>query len=191
VGGEFILHTDHQVLKFIQSQHELNPQHAKWVEFLQSFHFVIDHKFGQMNKGAHALSRRYLLLSTLESKVLGFECIKDKYAQNQDFRVILEKCSSHAHGPFHLENGFLFIGNHLCIPKCRFRELLIHELHEGALAGHFGVEKTCSMLKEHHFWPKMSRDVEHFIKRCSTCQLAKDHIRPQGLCTPLPVPQGS
>jgi len=35
----------------------------------------------------------------------------------------------------------------------------------------------------------MSRDVEHFIKRCSTCQLAKDHIRPQGLYTSLPIPQ--
>ena len=67
---------------------------------------------------------------------------------------------------------------------------MIQELHGGALVGHFGVEKTCSMLKEHYFWPKMSRDVEHLIKRCSTCQLAKDHIRPQGLYTPLPVPQG-
>jgi len=63
-----------------------------------------------------------------------------------------------------LENSFLFKGNWLCIPKCGFRELLIQELHGGALAGHFGVEKTCSMLKEHYFWPKMSRDVEHSSK---------------------------
>ena len=36
VGGEFILHTDHQALKFIQGQHKLNPRHAKWVEFMLS-----------------------------------------------------------------------------------------------------------------------------------------------------------
>jgi len=78
-----------------------------------------------MNKGADALSRRCLLLSTLQSKVLGFECVKDMYAQDEDFKVILEKCSGHAHGPFHLEKGFLFKGNQLCIPKCGFRELLI------------------------------------------------------------------
>ena len=89
-----------------------------------------------------------------------------------------------------MENGFLFKGNRLCISKSGFRELLIQELHGGALAGHFGIEKTCSLLKEHYFWPKMSRDVEHFTKRCSTCQLAKDHIRPQGLYTALLVPQG-
>ena len=118
------------------------------------------------------------MLSTLESKVLGFECIKDMYAQDEDFKAILESYSSHAYESFHLENGFLFKGNRLCIPKCGFRELLIQELLGGALASYFGIEKTCSMLNEHYFWPKMSRDVGHFIKRCSTCQLAKDHVRP-------------
>ena len=66
VGGEFILHSDHEALKFIQGQHKLNPRHAKWVEYLQAFHFVIHHKSGHLNKGADALSRRYLLLSSLD-----------------------------------------------------------------------------------------------------------------------------
>ena len=60
VGGEFILHSDHEALKYIQGQHKLNPRHAKWVEYLQSFHFVIHHKAGKLNKGADALSRRHL-----------------------------------------------------------------------------------------------------------------------------------
>jgi len=25
------------------------------------------------------------------------------------------------------------------------------------------------MLKEHYYWPSMSIDMEHFMKRCSTC----------------------
>jgi len=29
VGGEFILHPDHEALKYIQGQHKLNPRHAK------------------------------------------------------------------------------------------------------------------------------------------------------------------
>ena len=190
VGGEFILHSDHEALKFIQGQHKLNPRHAKWVEYLQAFHFVIHHKSGQLNKGADALSRRYLLLSTLESKVLGFEIIKGLYVQDEDFKEIHEKCASHPHGLFHLDHGFLFKGTRLCIPRSGFRELLIQELHGGALAGHFGIEKTCSMLKEHYYWPSMSKDVEHYVKRCSTCQQAKSHSRPQGLYTPLPIPQG-
>ena len=141
-----------------------------------------------INKGADALSRRYLLLSALETKVLGFEIVKELYAQDEDLKEIFSKSSSHPHGPFHVHEGFLFKGVRLCIPKCGFRELLIQELHGGALAGHFGVEKTCSMLKEHYYWPKMSKDVEHFVKRCSVCQVAKSRVLPHGLYSPLPVP---
>ena len=31
VGGEFILHSNHEALMFIQGQHKLNLRHAKWV----------------------------------------------------------------------------------------------------------------------------------------------------------------
>ena len=160
-------------MKYIQGQHKLNPRHAKWVEYLQSFHFMIRHKAGKLNKGADALSRRYLFPAVLGSKVLGFEIVKDLYANDGDFKEIYEKSTKHAHSLFHLDGGFLFKGSWLCIPKCGFWELIIQELYSGALAGHFGVEKTISMLKEHYYWPKMSRDVEHVVSRCKVCQLAK------------------
>jgi len=48
-----------------------------------------------MNKGADALSRRYLLLSILETKVLGFEVIKGMYANDEDLKEIFVKSSSH------------------------------------------------------------------------------------------------
>ena len=188
VGGEFILHSDHEALKYIQGQHKLNPRHAKWVEYIQSFHFVIRHKAGKLNKGADALSRRHVLVSVLGTKVLGFEFIKDLYTQDEDFKELMEKSTPHAHGLFHQEAGFLFKGARLCVPKCGMRELLIREAHGGALAGHFGVEKTTSMLKEHYYWPKMSKDVEHIVRRCTVCQLAKSHVLPHGLYSPLPIP---
>jgi len=181
VGAEFMLHSDHEALKFIQGQHKLNPRHAKWVEYLQAFNFMIHHKAGRLNKGADALSRRYFLLLVLESKLLGFEIVKGMYINDKDFKEIHAKCASHPHGLFHIHEGFLFKGPWLCIHKCGFREWLIQELHGGALSGHFGVEKTCSMLKEHYYWPKMAKDVEHFIKRCLICHMAKSHVLPQGL----------
>jgi len=151
VGAEFILHSDHEALKFIQGQHKLNPHHAKWVEFVQAFNFMIHHKASKLNKGADALSRRYFLVLVLESKVLGFEIVKGMYTNDEDFKEIHAKCASHPHGLFHIQEGFLFKGSQLCTPKCGFRELLIQELHSGALAGHFRVEKTCSMLKEPYY----------------------------------------
>ena len=127
MGAEVILHSDHEALRFIQGQHKLNPRHAKWVEYLQSFHFVIRHKAGKLNKGADALSRRHLLLSVLGAKVLGFEVIKDLYAKDEDFKDTFEECVKRAHGLFHIEEGFLFKGARLCVPKCGFQELIIQE----------------------------------------------------------------
>ena len=86
-----------------------------------------------------------------------------------------------------LQDGFLFKGNRLCVPKHAIRELLIREAHGGGLAGHFGVTKTLEILKEHFFWPKMLQDVTNIVGKYVTCHMAKSSFKP-GLYTPLPVP---
>jgi len=57
IAAEFMLHSYHEALKYIQGKHKLNARHTKWVEYLQSFHFTIKHKSGKMNQGADVLSR--------------------------------------------------------------------------------------------------------------------------------------
>ncbi|CAL9132715.1 unnamed protein product, partial [Musa textilis] len=64
---QFVLHSDHEALKFISGQRKLNSRHAKWVEFLQSFSFVSKYKPGHINVVADALSRRYSMLAVLDS----------------------------------------------------------------------------------------------------------------------------
>ena len=54
---EFILHTDHEALKYLNSQSNVNKRHAKWVSFLQQF-FLLKHQLGILNKVADGLSRR-------------------------------------------------------------------------------------------------------------------------------------
>src|SRR5438105_3519881 len=54
--------------------------------------------------------------------------------------------------------------------------------------GHFGVKKTEDILADHFFWPKMRRDVERFVARCTTCQKAKSYLNPHDLYMPLLVP---
>ncbi|GKU99823.1 hypothetical protein SLEP1_g12610 [Rubroshorea leprosula] len=55
---EFMIHTDHESLKHLKGQGKLNRRHAKWVEFLEMFPYVIKYKQGKENIVADALSRR-------------------------------------------------------------------------------------------------------------------------------------
>ncbi|GJW28421.1 RNA-directed DNA polymerase [Tanacetum coccineum] len=82
ISKEFILHSDHEALKYIQGQHKLQPRHAKWVEYLQAFTFTIKHKSGKLNKGADALSRKYALINSLQPKVMGLELLKHNYSDS-------------------------------------------------------------------------------------------------------------
>ena len=38
---EFVIHIDHESLKYLKGQSKLNQRHAKWVEFMESFPYVI------------------------------------------------------------------------------------------------------------------------------------------------------
>jgi len=57
------------------------------------------------------------------------------------------------------QEGFLFKGIRLCTPKYSTYEILIGEVHRGSLAGHNGENKTISMIREHHYWPRIGNDV--------------------------------
>ncbi|XP_052880476.1 uncharacterized protein LOC128286797 [Gossypium arboreum] len=139
----------------IKGQHKLNRRYAKWVEYLESFPYVIKHKKGKDNIVADALSRRYTLLSYLDSKILGFALLKDTYANDSDFGEIYVNCENGVFDTFYRYEGFIFKEGKLCIPCGFVRDLLVHEAHSGGLMGHFGVNKTLATLHEHFYWPQM------------------------------------
>jgi hypothetical protein len=186
---EFVIHSDHESLKHIRSQAKLNRRHAKWVEFIESFPYVIKHKKGKENVIADALSHRYTMLSQLDFKIFGLETIKDQYNHDTEFQDVLQNCKAgRTWNKFVIHDGFVFRANKLCIPASSVRLLLLQEAHGGGLMGHFGVKKTEDVLAAHFFWPKMRRDVERFVARCATCQKAKSRLNPHGLYMPLPAP---
>nr|ABB47285.1 retrotransposon protein, putative, Ty3-gypsy subclass [Oryza sativa Japonica Group] len=167
---EFVIRSDHESLKHIRSQAKLNHRHAKWVEFIESFPYVIKHKKGKENVIADALSRRYTMLSQLDFKIFGLETIKEQYAHDDDFKDVLLNCKEgRTWNKFVLTNGFVFRANKLCIPASSVRMLLLQEAHGGGLMGHFGVKKTEDILADNFFWPKMRRDVERILKMWEEC----------------------
>uniref|UniRef100_A0A2N9EIL3 Reverse transcriptase domain-containing protein n=1 Tax=Fagus sylvatica TaxID=28930 RepID=A0A2N9EIL3_FAGSY len=172
----------------LKGQGKLNRRHAQWMEFIETFPYVIKYKQGKENIVADALSRRYALVSTLNAKLLGFEYVKELYVNDDDFASVFGACEKAAFGKFYRLDGYLFRENRLCVSNSSMRELLVREAHGGGLMGHFGVRKTLDVLHEHFFWPKMKRDVKRVCARCVTCRQAKSRVLPHGLYTPLPVP---
>lgn len=137
---------------------------------------------------ADALSRRHSLLSTLKVEVLGFDVLKEQYKNDPQFGKIWEECSNGPSNHFLLHDGFLFKGNQLCVTQGSLRESIIKEAHGGGLAGHFGRDKTLSLVRENFYWPRMDRDIAKYVDRCRICHIAKTQAQIRGLCTPLPVP---
>jgi hypothetical protein len=129
VQKEFILITDHEAFKYIKCQHKLNRKHAKWVAYLQEFTFFLKHQSGTLNKVANALSRRFTLLTTMHTKVVGFDTFRKLYTTDPSFRKIFAKLSLSKRNDFVILNGYLFRGLQLCILDSSLREHIILELH--------------------------------------------------------------
>ena len=73
----------------------MTKRHAKWVEFMGSFPYIVKYKKGKENVVADALSRKNtLLLNRLEINVLGLDEIKDLYPSDPYFGPIFPSVPS-------------------------------------------------------------------------------------------------
>ncbi|GKB01683.1 reverse transcriptase domain-containing protein [Tanacetum coccineum] len=148
LSNEFILFSDHEALKYINGQHKLKPRHAKWVEFLQAYSFVIRHKAGTSNTVVDALSRRHVLTTTMKVQVCGFDTFQELYQDDPDFRNIWNQCHNEPFQDFSKHDGYLFKGARLCVPLSSLQDSIILESHAGGLAGHFEKDKTLDLIRE-------------------------------------------
>jgi len=117
VSKEFFIHSDHESLKYLKGQHKLNKQHAKWMEFLEQFPYVIKYKKDSTNIVVDALSRRHALFSKLRAQILGFENIIELYKEDHDFASIFAQCEHRAQRGFYMSERYLFKEGKLCIPQ--------------------------------------------------------------------------
>jgi hypothetical protein len=172
IPKEFVLYSDNHALQFVTQQEKLNQKHVKWVEYMQNFTFVIKHISGTANNVVDALSRKCFLLQEFRVKTLGFDDLRNMYADDRDFKEVYEAAENLVLRDrsqwieYMIQEGLLFKGNQLCIPKCSMRENLLKEKHSGGLAGHFGHDKTFAKLKESYFWTGKRADVKRFVDRC-------------------------
>uniref|UniRef100_A0A8D8PMG0 RNA-directed DNA polymerase n=2 Tax=Cacopsylla melanoneura TaxID=428564 RepID=A0A8D8PMG0_9HEMI len=85
---------------------------------------------------------------------------------------------------FSLENGFIFWGHRVVIPK-KFQNSLLNELH----STHLGIVKMKSIARSYVWWPGIDKDLELVTKQCVSCRENRDNP-PQIKNTSWPVPKG-
>lgn len=87
-------------------------------------------------------------------------------------------------------DGLVRFKDRLYIPsRENLRQTLINLHHDDPLAGHFGKNRTETLLKRKFHWTNLQRDVADYVAGCPVCQgAAAPKHRPYGTLESLPIP---
>ncbi|PKI52839.1 hypothetical protein CRG98_026787 [Punica granatum] len=174
----FELHSDASKL---HSQDKVSAHHASWVAYLERFTFVVKYA----NRVANALSGRRSVLSRMTVEVPGFNSFAELLKVDLDFYVALARVRTGERTEYVLHDGFLFMGNQLCIPDCSLRIHIIQQLHG---EGHVGRDRTLQLVQTSYFWSTICKEVEKYVHRYKVCQVSKGTATNAGLYMPLSIP---
>ena len=208
-GRRFTIHTDHDPLRYLETQKRLSPRQVRWIERLLDFDFILKPIKGKSNRVADALSRQgtqddngayaQQLLKDLRKKTLQINAVsivmpseafmntmQHGYAHDPEFAQEFRNPT----GSFTLVKGLLYKEGKLCIPKGQHRMDLLHDYHSTPSAGHLGETKTRNRLQPLYYWKALRQDVHNYVRGCRTCQAtkARNH-KPFGFLQPIPPPE--
>jgi hypothetical protein len=212
-SNPFTIATDHAPLQYLQSQATLSDRQARWINRLAHFQYTMIHKPGRLKPAADALSRRHpsrtveintALVSRPSADFL--DRIQEGYKPDSFFtgvktvleggRDSIEATKRKYIKQFKLtDDGLIYemrdMEPRLCIPNDKtLRTQILYDHHDTPLAGHLGRDKTLARIKDKFYWPKMSQDVNRYVKTCDACQRFKaSNQTPAGLLQPLQIPQ--
>ncbi|MGH2639958.1 MAG: reverse transcriptase domain-containing protein, partial [Rhabdochlamydiaceae bacterium] len=185
-GRKFKVITDHQSLRYLQTQPHLSPRQVRWSEFLQDYDFDVEYKPGKQNVVADALSRRPDHATTTEA----VQCnalfnssaqVSKEYAKRIKAAYLADKgCRDILANPqqyqthFTVKNEMIYCGQQLYIPPDKqIRAELLLEAHDAPTSGHVGTAKTVELLARTYYWPNLAIDVKAYVTSCPACQSNK------------------
>jgi transposase InsO family protein len=103
-------------------------------------------------------------------------------ALRPDFRVAMTD--------FTVVNGKIYYRNRLYAPPDdELRTQILYRTHSTGPAGHPGRVKTIDLVSRTYWWPRMTRDIDEYVKACELCVRTKaPRSAPPGFLQPLPTP---
>lgn len=245
-GHHFTIRTDHAALRWLLNFRNPEGQVARWLQQLQEYDFVIEHRPGISHTNADALSRRPCLSQScrhcdrMESKehtVLlkpdggpeqevqkpihvsvvslatippmlqgeGLEETTDlstAQEQDPDTGPLLSWLNSNGRPPWstvasysetlkcywsqwdslRLKDGVLYrlwespagdrVVWQIVLPK-KLQRVVFDQLHSSPSAGHFGITKTLSRVRERFYWARSHQNIHDWCRSCDLCASKK------------------
>src|SRR3954464_3608131 len=203
LGNHCEIYSDHQSLKYIFTQPNLNLSQRRWIELIKDYDLGISYTPGKANVMADALSRKsycnslmlqqyqpllyeelrklnleivpYGFLSTLVVKPTLEDQIKAAQKRARGIRYIKANLASGKAKCFTLDNeGIVYFENRIVVPKNKnLRQLILKEAHESPLSIHPGSTKMYQDLRQRFWWTRMKREIAEFIANCDVCRRVK------------------
>ncbi|KAL5005383.1 hypothetical protein ScPMuIL_018839, partial [Solemya velum] len=172
-GREFVLRTDHASLRWLMGFKEPQGQIARWLEFLSSYQFTIEHRVGSKHLNADALSR-IPVCSTITFDQFGWSKTDILKFQSEDpvLQIMIELLKKHDDRPHFNEISSDNKDKLLIVPP-EMRNEILTLAHDSTTGGHFGIKKTRDKIRQIFYWLGMRKDVTDWIKTCTMCQTRK------------------
>jgi hypothetical protein len=87
-------------------------------------------------------------------------------------------------------NGLLMYKNRFWIPDNEaLRHMVMEDVHDSKVAGHYGTDKTMELASRNCYWPKMTDYITNWVTTCDSCQRNKATRHKRfGVLMPLEVP---
>jgi hypothetical protein len=197
LGNHFKVFTDHRSLVHFKSQPNLNQRQLRWMEKAADYDCEILYKPGKENVVADALSRITInALSPAPNKSITSAIIKAY--RREPFKSLITgvERKDGTSTRYTIKEKLLYYRTdeyehwRLCLPDIPYRQQVIHDNHDLAIAGHPGFVQTYSKIARLYYWPNMSQDIRKHTRECDACQRTKASTRPPaGELQPLPIPE--
>jgi hypothetical protein len=168
-GMRFVLVTDCQAVRFTLEKKEINPKIGRWSIYLEQYNFDIQHRKGERMQHVDALSRVEMFLVEdcfpVFDNILVVNQIRDKNVQKLKTQVESKKIKD-----YEIRDNVLYRkdkGRLLIYVPGNMIESIVHKYHD--TLGHFGIDKTCELIRRSFYFANMRKVVSDHIRKCVMC----------------------
>lgn len=182
LGKEFHVVTDCSALQTASTKRDMSSRIARWWLKLLEFNFTIHHRHGKMMTHIDALSRnpvetsREIEPASIDIFRLEIDIDNDWMNLLQDNDIEINELKKKInldpskYKEFIIEHNKLYRitkdTNLFVVPK-GVRGRIAYCCHDAV--GHFGLDKTISIIQKSFWWPRMRQFIKKYLNSCFQC----------------------